>query len=68
MKINNKKKIVVAHNEPCDENHPYATINVEAMRKAAQDLSGDAFKLWCYLAATSSIQGKNFNDDKGLSQ
>ena len=68
MKITNKKKIVVVHNEPCDENHPYATINVEAMRKAAQDLSGDAFKLWCYLAATSSIQGKNFNDDKGLSQ
>lgn len=42
--------ITVANKEPCDENHPYATIDVEAMRKAAQDLSGDAFKLWCYLA------------------
>lgn len=59
MKITNKK-IVVVHKEPCDENHPYATIDVEAMRKAAQNLSGDAFKLWCYLAATSSIQGKKF--------
>lgn len=68
MKINNKKIIVEVQKEPCDENHPYATIDVEAMRKAAQDLSGDAFKLWCYLAATASLQGKNFNDDKGLSQ
>lgn len=69
MKITNKDNMtVLVHREPCDENHPYATIDVEAMRKAAQDLSGDAFKLWCYLATTASIQGKNFNDDKGLSQ
>lgn len=59
MKITNKDNMVVfVHKEPCDENHLYATIDVEAMRKAAHDLSGDAFKLWCYLAATSSIQGK----------
>lgn len=64
MKITNKKMIVEVHKEPCDKNHPYATINVEAMRKAAQNLSDDAFKLWCYLAATTSLQGKNFNDDK----
>ena len=61
MKITNRNNMtVLVHREPCDENHPYATIDVEAMRKAAQSLSGDAFKLWCYLAATASIQGKNF--------
>ena len=60
MKITNKNMTVLVHNELCDENHPYATINVEAMRQAAQSLSGDAFKIWCYLAATSSIQEKKF--------
>lgn len=56
MKITNRNKMkVFVQKEPCDENHPYATINVEAMRKAAH-----AFKLWCYLAATSSIQEKKF--------
>lgn len=61
MKITNKNNMtVLVQKEPCDENHPYATIDVEAIRQAAHDLSGDAFKLWCYLAATSSIQEKNF--------
>lgn len=60
MKITNRNMVVLVHNEPCDENHPYCTINVEAMFKAARNLSEDAFKLWCYLAATSSIQGKKF--------
>ena len=59
MKISNRNNMkVFVQKEPCDENHPYATINVEAMRQAAHDLSGDAFKLWCYLAATASLQGK----------
>lgn len=59
MTITNKDMIVTAvHKEPCDKNNSYATINVEAMEKAARELSGDAFKLWCYLAATSSLQGE----------
>lgn len=62
MLFSNKKMTVEVCKEPCDENHPYATINVEAMEKAARELSDDAFKLWCYLAATASLQGKNFND------
>lgn len=61
MKISNRDNMTVfVRKEPCDENHTYATIDVDAMRQAAHDLSGDAFKLWCYLAATSSIQEKNF--------
>lgn len=58
MKITNRNMVVLVHKEPRDENHPYATINVKAMEKAARELSGDAFKLWCYLAATSSLQGE----------
>lgn len=64
MSITNKKMAVEVHKELCDENHPYVTIDVEAMYKAAQNLSADEFKLWVYLAATSSPQGKIFNDDK----
>lgn len=58
------KKIVEIHKEPCNENNPYCTINLEAMSKAAHDLDGEAFKQWCYLAATFSHQGESFNDDK----
>lgn len=63
MSITNKK-IVEIHKEPCNENNPYCTINLEAMSKAAHDLSGEAFKQWCYLAATFPHQGESFNDDK----
>lgn len=42
--------VVTVCKEPCDENHPYATINVEAMEKAARNLSDDAFMLWVYFA------------------
>lgn len=52
MKITNRNMVVTAHKEPCDENHPYATINTEAMRKAAQNLNRGAFKLWMYFAKT----------------
>ena len=51
MKITNRDMVVTAaHKKPCDENHPYCTINVEATFKAARNLSDDAFKLWCYFA------------------
>ena len=63
MSITNKK-IVEIHKEPCNENNPYCTINLEAMSKAAHDLDEEAFKQWCYLAATFPHQGESFNDDK----
>lgn len=63
MSITNKK-IVKIHKEPCDENNSYCTINLEAMSKAAHDLDGEAFKQWCYLAATIPHQGESFNDNK----
>lgn len=52
MKITNRDNMVItaAHKEPCDENHPYFTVNVEAMFKAARNLSDDAFVLWMYFA------------------
>lgn len=51
MKITNRDMVVTAaHKEPCDENHPYCTVNVEAMFKAARNLSDDAFVLWMYFA------------------
>ena len=51
MKITNRNNMVVeVHNEPCDENHPYVMIDVEATFKAARNLSDDAFKLWMYFA------------------
>lgn len=48
MKITNRNIVVTAHKEPCDENHPYATINTEAMdeltkRKYIEDLGRDVF-------------------------
>ena len=51
MKITNGDNMaVLVHKEPCDKNHPYCMINMEAAGKAVQNLSEDAFKLWCYFA------------------
>lgn len=51
MKITDRNNMVVrVHNEPCDENHPYCMINMEAAGKAVQNLSGGAFRLWMYFA------------------
>lgn len=50
MKITNRNMVVRVHNEPCDENHPYCMINMEAAGKAVQNLSEDAFRLWMYFA------------------
>ena len=51
MKITDRDMIItVANKEPCDENHPYFTVNVEAMSEAARNLSDDAFVLWMYFA------------------
>lgn len=49
MKITNRNITVFVHKEPCDKNHPIFAVNVEAAYEALQILSGDAYKLWCYL-------------------
>ena len=49
------QKVVKVSKEECDKNHKYATINLDAMEKAARDLDAGAFKLWCYFS-------KNQND------
>lgn len=51
MKITNRNMVVTAHKEPCDENHPYCTISVDAFKKVmCSELSDNAFKLWMYFA------------------
>lgn len=50
MKITNKNNMtVLVHREPCEE-HPIFAVNVEAACEALQNLSEDAYNLWCYLA------------------
>lgn len=44
------QRVIVVNKEDCDKKNLYATINLEAMDKAAIDLSGNAFKLWIYFA------------------
>lgn len=53
MGKSNQKTIACLHKEPCDTNNLYAKINLNAMDKAAQDLSAGGFKLWCYFAKNS---------------
>lgn len=61
MTITNRNMVVEVCKEPCDENHPYATFDVEAMSKAAQELNASAFKLWCYLAANQNGDSSDFS-------
>ena len=56
MKISNKKKIVVVHNEPCEKDPIFTVNNVEAAFEAMQILSREAYKLWCYF--DSSPKGR----------
>ena len=48
-KVPNQKEVVV-NKEKCNKENLYATINLAAMDKAAQDLDAGAFKLWMYFA------------------
>ena len=48
-KVPNQKEVVV-NKEKCNKENLYATINLAAMDKAAQDLDAGAFKLWTYFA------------------
>jgi len=45
-----KQKTVKVIKEPCDRQHYYTAINLEAIENAASQLSGDGFKLWIYFA------------------
>ncbi len=38
------------HKEPCDKNHIYAMINIEAMQLAMKDLTPVQFQVWMYFA------------------
>lgn len=44
------QKVVKIQKEQCNSKNYYATINLNAMEKAALDLQAGAFKLWCYFA------------------
>ena len=44
------QKVVRVNKQKCDKSNLYATINLEAMEKAALDLDAGAFKLWVYFA------------------
>lgn len=56
------QKIIIVSKAPADKQHPYTTINIEAIDHAAIHLKANAFKLWMYIA-------KNQNKYKfGLSQ
>lgn len=46
----NNQKNVTVHKEKCDKQNYYATINLNAMEAAAQDLQAGAFKLWIYFS------------------
>lgn len=48
-KVPNQKEVVI-NKEKCNKENLYATINLAAMDKAAQDLDAGAFKLWMYFA------------------
>ena len=49
------QKVVQINKAPCDEMNVYAKMNVEAIDKAAKDLSkGSAFKLWVYFAKNTN--------------
>lgn len=49
MKITNRNNMTVfVRKEPCEKNHPIFAVNVEAAYETMQNLSRDAYKLWCY--------------------
>lgn len=48
-KVPNQKEIIV-DKEKCNKENLYATVNLAAMDKAAQNLDAGAFKLWMYFA------------------
>lgn len=50
MKTAENQKIVVIVKEAADKDNPYSIINLTAFDNALQQLKGNTFKMWCYLA------------------
>lgn len=46
----NQKIVYIGERVPRDAAHPYTEQSIEAMRHAANELSGDRFKVWMYLS------------------
>lgn len=46
--------VVEVHKEPCDKNHIYAMINIEASQLAMKDLTPAQFQVWYYFAKNQS--------------
>lgn len=44
------QNVVEVHKEPCDKNHIYAMINIEASQMAMKDLTPVQFQVWYYFA------------------
>ena len=44
--------------EPLDENYPFLAVNAEAACEAIENLSEDAYRLWCYFA--NNPKGRSF--------
>lgn len=67
------QKIVKVKKEVCDKQHLYTMCNLDAMQAAMKDLSGDAFKLWCYLSSnqngyTFELSQKAVSEKTGMSK
>ena len=43
------QRVIKTNKEPCGKEHLYTPINLKAMQNAMKELSGNAFKMWCYL-------------------
>lgn len=50
IKTTPNQKVVIVNKEKCSKDNIYATINLNAMEQAAQNLDAGAFKLWVYFA------------------
>lgn len=48
MSVANQKTVRVAGRKPRDRNNLFATMNLEALQHAMQELKGSSFKLWAY--------------------
>lgn len=49
MSVPNQKIVQIAPRVKRDAKHLYATINIDALSSAVQDLKGSALKMWLYL-------------------
>lgn len=71
MRTNPKQKVITINKSKCDKQNLYATINLNALHLAAQDLKAGAFKLWTYFAQNQNnysfaLSNKDANDSFGI--